>query len=61
MSTVKALADCFVGTKSGPRRVESGTDFDSDDALVKAHPTLFSEPPAEPKRPVFSGKKGSDA
>lgn len=63
MSTVKALSDCWVGTKSGPFRLEAGTEFETDHALVKGHPALFSEPPAsEPKqRPSFTSKKGSDA
>lgn len=64
MSTVKALSDCWVGTKSGPFRLEAGTEFESDDALVKGHPALFTEPPAEPKRPSLQGirgKQGSDA
>lgn len=65
MSTVRALADCFVGTPSGPRRLHGGEEVDAHDPLVRAHPALFSTPPAvESKRPVLDNVrrgKGSDA
>ena len=59
-STVKPLANCFVGTSSGPVYVHEGEDYDTDHPLVQAHPALFTEPAPEPKRPILS-RKGKDA
>lgn len=61
MSKVLATYDGFVGLESVPVLLATGDEYDSDHPLVVARPELFTEAPAEPKRPTVRGKTAKDA
>lgn len=50
MSTVKVLQTVFLGTSRGQITLHAGDEYEADDPMVQAYPSLFTQPPPEPKR-----------